>query len=219
MFDNLLVFPAIPVSADLGALLIGVVGGGFGLYQYFIGQKWKRSEFAAQQLDKLLTDPDLAMCCVFLDWRERKLIVPERYKALTDKTSFVHDWVALEGALVRDTDASSFTWQEVIYRDCFDRFFTYLDQINHFISIRLFSTNDVYSLKYWINIINEPQYTENKHLFDQFIRGYGYSGVEELTRRFERVEKQRRWLRFFKTAENEPAPTPLPEAAIPDQAE
>ena len=46
------------ILAIVGA--VSALGGlAFGLYQYYIAQKWKRAEFAAQQLEKLSSDPDL----------------------------------------------------------------------------------------------------------------------------------------------------------------
>jgi len=65
---------------EIIGLSIGTGGLAFGLYQYFITQKWKKSEFAASQIEKLFTNPVLSMCSTCLDWSPRKIQVPEDYK-------------------------------------------------------------------------------------------------------------------------------------------
>jgi hypothetical protein len=72
-------------SKDVVAIIgtaVALGGFGFGLYQYQVAQKWKRSELAARQLEMLSTDPKLAMCCQFLDWKSRR--VP--YQSITGFT-------------------------------------------------------------------------------------------------------------------------------------
>lgn len=173
--------------------VIGIAGLAFGLYQYYIAQKWKKSEFAAQQLEKLDSDPDLALCCKILDWSERDLPVPERYKSFTDESAFHHDWELLCKAMVPEQINGVFeNWKCLVYRDIFDRFFAYLERINHFIEIRLVSEKDVSSLEYWLEEISHPRFADpNKSkVFIDFIQAYEYSGVIKLIQRFDVYARQ-----------------------------
>jgi len=163
--------------------IIGVSGFIFGLYQYYIGQKWKKSEFAAKQLEQLANDARLATCCQLLDWSTRTLPVPEPYRALTKETVFLHEWHTLANAMLPEVQKGSFEWQEILYRDLFDHFFNYLERLNHCIGIKLITVKDVASLKYWLQQIAAPRFGD-KPVFIDFIRAYGYLGVLELMNKF-----------------------------------
>jgi len=158
------------------------------LYEYWTAQKWKRSEFAARQFEMLTTDPVLAMCCQFLDWSYRRMPIPERYKIYSgEDDSFVHKWATLETSMRPESEQDSFPFPQVLYRDYFDHFFAYLERINHYLDIGLFSKKDVSSLKYWLEQVAEPRYVqEDKQyaFFRDFLEKYGYSGVLELMHRF-----------------------------------
>src|SRR5437867_1519046 len=134
----------------LAGVIIGLIGFAFALYQYRISQKWKKSEFAAKQLELLSSDTDIAFCCQVLDYSARRMPTPEKYRVFTEDTSFVHDHKLLVNALQLEGGRDHFEWPLVIYRDAFDRFFGYLESIEHYISIRLFTIQDVSSLKYWL---------------------------------------------------------------------
>lgn len=167
--------------------ILGIVGGvgGFtvGLYQYHVAQKWKKSEFAANLLERLANDERLATCCKLLDWSTRKLPVPDQYILLTDETTFMHDWEKLTLGMAPETKKGSFDWQEMLYRDLFDYFFDYLERVNHYISIRLITCKEVQSLAYWLEQLASPRFVENS-VFMDFIREYEYSGVLELMDKF-----------------------------------
>lgn len=172
--------------------LLGASGFAFGLYQYYRAQLWKKSEFAASQVQQLSDNPDLALCCVFLDWDVRRIPVPERYSVFTEEKSFKHDWNNVLHAMIPEDQKANFDWPLVLYRDVFDKFFIYLDRVNHYISIGLFEVEDVYNLKYWLDEIKSPRYMkeENKNVFMKFIDFYGYVGVKRLMDKFESEEEK-----------------------------
>ena len=169
------------------ATVVGLVVGGcgflFGLYQYYVGQKWKKSEFAARQLELLESDQRLATVCKLLDWSTRLLPVPEEYQALTAEKVFLHNWVKLMGAMAPEEKKGAFDWQEMLYRDLFDHYFDYLERVNHYISIRLITTHDVANLRYWLEQLAAPRFV-TEPVFEEFIQAYGYPGVLELGGRF-----------------------------------
>ena len=165
-------------------ITIGAIGLGFGLYEYHIAQKWKRAEFAGKLLDKLSDDPILARCCIFLDYSERRMAVPCEYGIFTEEKYFDHNWQVLEQGLLHEDKKKRFKWKEVMYRDSFDYFFTYLERINHFISIKLIDIAHVSNLKYWLEQIAQPRFTESP-VFMEFIEGYAYDDVLQLMERYE----------------------------------
>lgn len=173
-------------AADVLKAVGGVValgGFAFGLYQYYVAQKWKRSEFAAGLLEQLAADDQLAVCCKMLDWSTRTFAVPERYRVLAGHDTFQHDWRKLAVAMMPEEKKADFDWQGMLYRDLFDHFFDYLERIEHYISIRLVRLEDVRSLRYWLEQIAEPRFVEEP-VFREFLEAYGYRGVFDLVRRF-----------------------------------
>jgi hypothetical protein len=170
----------IGLLGTLGTLLAGV-------YQYAKAQKWKRSEFAAKELDKLNNDPILSLACTFLDWTGRAFVVPEAYKHKISKGTFIHDWDTLAKAMAPDIKPDDgregFTWQEVLYRDVFDHLFTYLVLLNHYVEIGLVSKKDIFILKYWLEQITGSPLADHKPIFEGYIESFGYRGVNELSRK------------------------------------
>lgn len=166
---------------------LGIVGLLFGLLQYYKAQQWKKSEFAAGLLEQLWSNPDLALCCIFLDWKARRIPVPEKYRVFTEDTSFVHRWEDLTRALSSDEEEANFVFPLVLYRDVFDQFFTYLDRISHYINIGLFDVKDVQSLAYWLKqlkssryAIKDPATGKTINSFLKFIEAYDYKGTKNL---------------------------------------
>ena len=166
--------------------VLGLSGLSFGLYEYYIAQKWKKSEFAANQLALLSSDPELELACKLLDWSSREFPVPEKYQLIFEEKTFIHDWETLRIAMLPESKRGVYNWQQTLYRDIFDHFFNYLENINHSISINLISQKDVESLRYWLKQIASPRFVEQnkKSLFMDFIKEYEYSGVLELMRHF-----------------------------------
>ena len=169
----------------IGALGVagGVVGFAIGLYRYNVAQKWKKSEFAAKLLEELANDERLTTCCKLLDYSVRKLPVPPQYDFLTEDSIFTHTWEALNQAMIPETEQAKFGWQAVLYRDLFDYFFGYLERIDHYINIGLIAARDVSSIEYWLRQIASPRFTKTP-VFREFIRAYGYAGVEDLMKKY-----------------------------------
>src|SRR5258705_13832582 len=70
-------------SLDLALKAVAAIGAAvafaIGLRRYGRTQRWKESEFAAKELDRLTKDGDLHLACQILDWAELELPVPERH--------------------------------------------------------------------------------------------------------------------------------------------
>ena len=170
----------------LSTAILGVIGLGFGLYQYYIAQKWRKSEFAARQLEMLDSNPELSLCCKFLDWSRRDLPVPEKYKAYTDNKTFEHNWTVLAEAMIPKRRKGRYTWQQAMYRDHFDRLCEYFQRLNHYLSIGLVTKSDIATVEYWLKELAKPRFLHNgdERMFIDFIRFFQYQGVLELMKKF-----------------------------------
>jgi hypothetical protein len=176
-----------PYQLILLSVFLGFFGFIFGLYQYYKAEKWKKSEFAASLLEQLSNNPDLSLCCIFLDWKERKIAVPEKYKFFTSEASFIHNWDHLTKALRPKENDANLDFPLVLYRDVFDQFFKYLDKINHYIKIGLIEVKDVQILEHWLNELKNSNYkiqdannVDEINPFLEFINTYNYNGTKNL---------------------------------------
>lgn len=181
------------VSAIANAVLAlaAIVGGYFAFREFSNAQKWKRVEVAAQYVEKLWTDHKIQACCIFLDWSERRMKVPEDYEGLMEGAYFTHSTAALRAAMnsvIEDgktVDASvSFSWQEVMYRDYFDRFFEYLVQCNDALDLGLIEERDFAPLVYWLERLMDGK---DGSIFKAFIGRHKYHQVETLHDRLQRA--------------------------------
>jgi hypothetical protein len=164
-----------PVTAAVAVFAFVVA-----LLQYRAAQRWKKSEFAASQLDRLSTDWRLLLCTQFLDWYDRPFRTPGPYGDGEGKQSFNHNWEKLDRALAygRTDDIES---EAIIYRDCFSYFFDYLSRINHYIRIGLIRLQDVEDLRYWLTLIANPNYgPPDRNALKKFLETFEYAGVIEL---------------------------------------
>ncbi|MHA2313442.1 MAG: hypothetical protein ACXADF_18335 [Candidatus Thorarchaeota archaeon] len=168
------------------ATIVGLMTLMFGLYKYSIAQRWKRSEFAGNQLMLLSTDRELELCCKFLDWSAFRFTVPEKYHDVATEKTYVHKYSILYVAMRPEEEQEVFPGLTYVYRDLFDRFFTYLERINHFIDIKLISVDDVRSLEYLLKEVLSPRFAHKgqEDLFHDFLKRYEYDGVFELMKKF-----------------------------------
>ncbi len=167
--------------------ILGLTGLTFGLYQYYVAQKWKRSEFAAKQLEQLRTEPELSLLCKLLDWRKRQLPVPAQYLSLANTPLFEHNWTIFAEAMIEGRRESNYTWQQAMYRDLVDRLCEYLQGLNHYVSVGLINPGDIATVAYWLQQLASPRFAleGDEGMFLEFIEFFEYSGVTELMHRFD----------------------------------
>lgn len=171
---------------SLGAGVFGLLGFGFGLYQYYVAQKWKRSEFAAKHLELLASDAELALICKLLDWKRRDLQVPPNYRLLATSEVYEHNWEIFAEAMIDGRREGRYTWQQAMYRDLIDRFCEYLQTLNHYETIGLIDLRDIATVKYWLRQLASPRFANpgDKRMFIDFINFFEYPGVLELMAKF-----------------------------------
>ena len=147
----------------------------FGVFQYWRAQKWKRLEFAANQIQRLTTEPDLALAVSFLEYSKMKIPLPEKYQVFADSDDkpriFDHD--SENYAKVMEWTYFAPSAEYYIYRQSTTRLFEYLQQIHQFIEIGLLKPKDVAAGLEWVlKLIFHPKHIEKgilqKHLDEDF---------------------------------------------------
>jgi len=194
----------IAVASSLGGLV--VFGMGLTQYkkaqeQYRNAQDWKRTEFAASLLRELNSDKDLIAACAILDYPARTLVLDHRPKekepgkpAGTNEDdacwTLEHDQRKLIDAMkLRDAHGPAFLPHQMVYRDIFDKFFTYVGQIHHFCDQKLIIANDVQPIAYWLRrVLSAPDRAKSElrlnddvsalDVFGAFVIGYHPSVIK-----------------------------------------
>jgi hypothetical protein len=182
-------------------LILKLVGGsitlcglGCGLFQYWRAQRWKRMEFAASLLNKIDTDPDLRLAIIFLDWRERDVVIPEKFLYLTsEKRIFHHTFKSMAEAfdlanreINPETEAlelrsDKMCFEYSVYVETMDRFFEYLAHINAFIEQGLIEASDVSLLHYWLVRIKDLK-VNGQPVFAGYL-DYYFKSLDRFTKR------------------------------------
>ena len=177
-------FPWKGLFEALGALA-AIAGIWFGALQYSAAQKWKKTELAAQELDKLRSDELLVISLLMLDWHTRVIRVPDAYvDPVTSRTLLMHNVQTMNRALGRalgEESGATVDLETVVYIDALDRLFMYLEQVNHYLDVSLVRERDVSSLAYWLQRIELT--TRDSPLLARYLDEFNFEGVRELANR------------------------------------
>lgn len=166
---------------DSLAFLVALLGLMFGLWQYYRAQVWEKAKAAHEELRRLEEDEYLSLACLILDWKARKMPVPVALRPIVENSEiFTHSEGLLKRALVQK---EHYQHEELIYRDTFDRFFTYLERIDHGIDRNIFNKQDLLPLRHWLNQVFQGKY-HPPEVFADFIEEYQFFGVEKLHAKF-----------------------------------
>lgn len=179
---------------DIATLGLAMVGGGFGLFQYWRGQAWKQLEFVAQQVRLFESDPQCVNAMLILDWKQREIELYPKEPTPKDRYAVVNDGISFRALATRQTETKeAFDGDEPEIRACFDAFFGYLQKFDQFIKAGLVKKKQFQPfLSYWLNLIgNRDDWNKEdgkgttymRQLLD-FIAYYGYSDVIRLFRRY-----------------------------------
>lgn len=160
-----------------------------GLFQYAKSQRWKRAEFLAHEMKEFESKPRVRNVMTMLDWTARKIeLFPDRegeqkWETVTD--NIVAKALEYHGS----RKPQLYSAVEVAIRDSFDDFLDGLERMDTFLKSGLVSVKDLKPyLKYWIDIIGDPEdKRKSKNARDQiwsYLENYGYQGVRDLIRRY-----------------------------------
>lgn len=152
-------------TIELFVALAAIAGFFIGLYQYREAQKWKRLEFAAGQLQRLTTDPDLLLAITFLEYSKMEVPLPEKYRLLANADTFQHDSEVL--STMMKSDYFERTPAYFIYREAFMRLFEYFEQLFQFVEMGLIQASDIKGIKWVLEGVIAPKYIEKTVLLEQ----------------------------------------------------
>lgn len=176
------------ICIKIGTVAIATFGFILGYLQYRKGQRWKQSEFASREIDKLLSNEVLVLACQMLDWEHGKSKVPAKFKdTRNEKEDFEYHWSRYERAMhasFEGPDSLGYSDDERYCRVIFDDLFTFLHLMNHYVSVDLIRIEDVRPVEYWTDQIFGSELTNKKDLFTPYLKKFGYSGVIQLDQRF-----------------------------------
>lgn len=162
----------ITIAITLPTIVVGV-------YEYRSAQKWKRSEFAAKQIERLYSDEKLRAGLRIFEWKYRDFPMPKEYSNAYDEKIFYHDWEKVTNALSAEMKKEKFHAYSAIYLDVLDRYFDFLEQVSHYEDIGLFEVSDLGNICYAATLIEKNEYDKNKLVF-RYLKKYEYDGVFEL---------------------------------------
>jgi hypothetical protein len=74
--------------------------------------------------------------------------------------------------------------EHVIYRDVFDHFFQYLEELDHYLSVNLAQPRDIMPISYWLKPICFQQFDVEPNPFPAYLTKYRYVRVLDLIKRF-----------------------------------
>lgn len=136
---------------------------------------WKKTLLAREMLEEFFKDAQTSHAMTLLDWDGRRYeIEPERKETIR--------WKETLHALRPHDASSTFSAKEVFVRDVFDRFFTKLEFINHYITQGLVEFGDVRApLGYYVKRMVDL----DRPVFQTFLDAYDYDGALEFCERFE----------------------------------
>ena len=166
-------------AKDMLDFLVSVLGIGgilFGVYQYQQAQKWKRLEFAASQLQRLTSVPELALAGMFLNYSKRGIPLPESYWEYAGTKVFEHDCQTMYRIMVTRYENKP---EFFIYVDTFEHLFEYLVQIHAFIDMKLIRANDIKSLRWILDDLAKPHWIDDNRVFIGRI-SMGFSDILKL---------------------------------------
>lgn len=155
---------------DVG-LIIGQAGtflaaGGliFTAISFRAGEKWKRTEFARQLVDKLSTDDELAFCARALDWGVGPLMIPAKHRPLFWRNPVImqHHLGVLRDSIQPELGEDWNKPEALTYRHSFDAFFTYLERVVDHIRSRIITRKQLVGLDYYLELVADPPYLRPK---------------------------------------------------------
>jgi hypothetical protein len=181
------------MDADSWLALAGLIGGGVafsaGLFQYRQAQRWKRSEFAANEAKEMLDDQEVAIALRLLDWNAKSYDLSDdgRYPDLADV--LVDDGQLTQALTPHERRPDGFSPVEVRIRDCVDALLWHLQRLEHFIETGLIRVDDVRPyLRYWMDLIGNVNAKRKSpatlYALWEYMDAYGYDDVQRLFQRF-----------------------------------
>ena len=155
--------------------LLGIITLSKAIWEYKVGQNWKKSEFLAKEMKIFFDDQRIKLVLRMLDYNKSKVKLESGETVIND--------VDLINALQPHNLKSHFTITEMELRDLFDYFFDKLSTFNIYIESGLISDAELYLyIKYYLEILstNKSKPEPLRNCFQKYIEYYQFDGVKDL---------------------------------------
>jgi hypothetical protein len=189
-------------------LLVSAIAGVFGLFfvylQYRDAQRWKKTQIAAELIEKLFRDEDTIIALRILDGQDGKAFLPTKYRG-KECDPFEHNLSQLADAMSKDVrwtePATGITGLKPEYRGkdlgiyvaIFDSFFEQLERIEALVRTGLIAWSDLRPLSYWLSRIKHAHH-RGRPIFDWYLEHYRYEGVRRMAQHLGREDMWSRQL-------------------------
>lgn len=161
--------------------LLGIgASGAFVAWKYSKEKRIERSAAGNQLISELESSEWLRLACQMLDWTARRFLLPDeilkrRLPLMPDDKGnseiLEHSTSKMLGAL---KEKEKYNSDEVLYRDTFDSFLTWLDRLHSGLDSGIFSGNDVRPVAYYAQALLAPRHhgQEATTVIKGFIKNY-----------------------------------------------
>jgi hypothetical protein len=114
--------------------------------------RFRRREFAHTEIQKFMNDPLVHNAMLMMDWRERIIVLTDEQATFLGDKKFSYHEDTLPNTL---SAKPSFTLEETIVRDCFDAFFTRIEQFYDLVATGMMEYADFKPfLAYWAELLS-----------------------------------------------------------------
>jgi hypothetical protein len=212
-------------------VLAGILVFGFGFWQYWQAQKWKRIEFLLGEVKVFNAHPKVQTAKLMLDsfmlhenGRKIKLYPDRQADAMYEDVSNEETLHALSIRQGVQADSE----KEKLIADSFDVFLSWMENFNSYIESKLVTPKEVrLHVEYWLGLIGDAKKPLNykpefRKVLLEYAERYGFTGVKKLLNKYEFTATKPRWWEFWKKKEKEMPPEEnlgtggaKPEAAPP----
>jgi hypothetical protein len=149
--------------------------------EYIKAQRWKKTEFVADQVDKFFDDKENRIILKMLDWKVRTIVIP---LGKTEKLVRV-DRNMLTNSLRRHSEGRRFSAIEAAIRDLMDHFLGELGRFSHYIKAGTIEKEDIDNhILYWMDLLHgrKPEVMDISTVNSiwEYIICYNFESVRDL---------------------------------------
>jgi hypothetical protein len=156
-----------------------------GIWQYKKAQRWRRSEWVAQEVRSFCQDPIVQAALRMIDWGNRDVRLFTENSGTEGEIVHVTDDMVATSLQHHNNRPEGFSPYEIAIRDSFDRFLEGLERFESFRQANLITAADLKPhVAYWIYHIraakDDDRSVDRLVQLRSYIELYGYIGVQSL---------------------------------------
>jgi hypothetical protein len=193
MFDHWKPEDLLKAIALVGAAIAFAIG----LVQYRRAQHWKRTEWVAQEMKKLFSDPIVQAAFMMIDWGSAEILLYPHRKNIEERSVPLTDEAVARALMPHEQRQGNdkFTPVEADIRAAFDRALDGLERFHSYVATGLVKIGDLQPyLKYWaVNLTRDRGAGEERiENLLAYMDKYGFDGAHKLLKDIAATETSRR---------------------------